>query len=79
MKNYGLQKWFAIFFLVLLLNTAYVAAFSFATVFYMTNVLVHLVLGLVLSVAAVKSRPPPVRALFWPRLRSPPRLRAVPR
>ena len=42
MKKNNLQKWIAIFFLVLLVNTAYVAAFSSATVFYMTNVLFHL-------------------------------------
>jgi tetratricopeptide (TPR) repeat protein len=51
MKKYGLQKWIAILFLVLLANTAYVAAFKFATVFYMTNVLLHLALGVVLAVA----------------------------
>ena len=51
MKKNSFQKWIAIFFLVLLVNTAYVAAFSSATVFYMTNVLFHLVLGAVLSLA----------------------------
>jgi tetratricopeptide (TPR) repeat protein len=53
MKKYSLQKWIAIFFLVLLVNTAYVAAFSSATVFYMSNVLFHLVLGVVLSLAVI--------------------------
>src|ERR1019366_8499109 len=53
MKNYSLQKWIAIFFLVLLVNTAYIAAFPTATVFYMTNVLIHLGLGAVLAVAVV--------------------------
>ena len=53
MKKYSLQKWIAIFFLVLLVNTAYVAAFSSATVFYMTNVLFHLGLGVVLSMAVI--------------------------
>jgi tetratricopeptide (TPR) repeat protein len=53
MKKYGMQKWIAIFFLVLLVNTAYVAAFSSATVFYMTNVLFHLGLGVVLSLAVL--------------------------
>ena len=38
-----------ILFLVLLVNTAYVAAFASPTIFYMTNVLVHLGLGLVLT------------------------------
>src|SRR5580704_6111549 len=53
MKKNNLQKWIAIFFLVLLVNTAYVAAFSSATVFYMTNVLFHLGLGVVLSLAVL--------------------------
>ncbi len=53
MKTNSLQKWIAIFFLVLLVNTVYVAAFSSATVFYMTNVLFHLVLGVVLSLAVI--------------------------
>ncbi|MEX2261884.1 MAG: tetratricopeptide repeat protein [Bryobacteraceae bacterium] len=53
MKNSKLAKLVGIFFLVLLLNTAYVAAFSFPTIFYMTNVLFHLGLGLVLSVAVL--------------------------
>jgi tetratricopeptide (TPR) repeat protein len=51
MKNYSLQKWTAIFFLVLLVNTGYVAAFSTASVFYMANVLLHLALGLALAIA----------------------------
>jgi tetratricopeptide (TPR) repeat protein len=53
MKKNNFQKWIAIFFLVLLVNTAYIAAFSSATVFYMTNVLLHLVLGVVLALAVV--------------------------
>jgi tetratricopeptide (TPR) repeat protein len=53
MKKYTLQKWIAIFFLVLLVNTGYVAAFSSATVFYMTNVLFHFGLGVVLSLAVI--------------------------
>src|SRR5271165_4085438 len=53
MKENTLQKWIAIFFLMLLVNTAYVAAFSSATVFYMTNVLFHLALGVVLSLAVL--------------------------
>src|SRR5277367_3669780 len=48
-----LFKWTAAAFLVLLLNTAYIAAFASPTVFYMGNVLIHLVLGVVLSVAVV--------------------------
>ena len=46
-----LDRWVAILFLVLLVNTGYVAAFSSPTVFYMTNVLGHVVLGTVLAIA----------------------------
>ncbi|MBI3895878.1 MAG: tetratricopeptide repeat protein [Acidobacteria bacterium] len=49
MKN--LAKWTGIFFIILLINTAYVSAFSSATIFYMVNVLFHLGLGLALAVA----------------------------
>ncbi|HWB96192.1 MAG TPA: multiheme c-type cytochrome, partial [Bryobacteraceae bacterium] len=38
-------------FLILLLNTAYIAAFASPTIFYMANVALHLVLGLALTVA----------------------------
>src|SRR5579871_2368429 len=38
-------------FLILLVNTAYIAAFASPTIFYMGNVVLHLALGLVLSVA----------------------------
>jgi hypothetical protein len=47
-----LAKWTAIFFVVLLVNTAYVASLPSATIFYMTNVLAHLGLGLALAIAA---------------------------
>ena len=47
-KRNGLAKWTAVLFVVLLVNTAYITAFASPTVFYMTNVLAHLVLGLVL-------------------------------
>ena len=40
-----------VLFVVLLVNTAYIAAFASPTIFYMGNVLAHLVLGLVLAVA----------------------------
>jgi tetratricopeptide (TPR) repeat protein len=53
MKRNNFQRWIAILFLVLLVNTAYVAAFSSATVFYMANVLFHLVLGVVLAMAVL--------------------------
>jgi Flp pilus assembly protein TadD len=36
--------------IVLLVNTGYIAAFASPTIFYMTNVLAHLVLGIVLAV-----------------------------
>ncbi|MFL6261509.1 MAG: tetratricopeptide repeat protein [Thermoanaerobaculia bacterium] len=47
----SLAKWTAALFVVLLVNTAYITAFASPTVFYMTNVLVHLVLGLALAAA----------------------------
>jgi tetratricopeptide (TPR) repeat protein len=47
------MKWFWAIFLVLLVNTAYISAVHPATVFYMGNVLLHLVLGLALSVLAI--------------------------
>jgi hypothetical protein len=48
-----LPKWIAIAFLALLLNTAYISAFASPTIFYMANVLIHLVLGVALAVAVV--------------------------
>src|ERR1700733_12549139 len=53
MKSRGLEDWITLLFLVLLLNTGYVAAFSSATIFYMTNVLGHVVLGAVLTIAVL--------------------------
>ena len=50
MKEQKLRRWLGLFFLVLLVNTAYIWAFAFPTVFYMTNVLLHLGLGVVLAV-----------------------------
>ena len=44
-------RWSAILFIVLLINTAYVAALPSPTIFYMTNVLLHLMLGVVLTIA----------------------------
>jgi tetratricopeptide (TPR) repeat protein len=46
-----LARWSAAGVVLLLVNTAYVAAFSSATIFYMMNVLAHLVLGTLLLVA----------------------------
>ncbi len=51
MMNSKLTKWIGFFFVVLLVNTAYIWAFASPTIFYMTNVLFHLGLGLVLTVA----------------------------
>ena len=41
------------FFIVLLVNTAYVAAFATPSIFYMTNVLIHLGLGLALAIGLI--------------------------
>ena len=49
--NRRVGYWIAVLLLVLLLNTSYVAAFASPTVFYMTNVLGHVVLGGVLAIA----------------------------
>src|ERR1700733_9003408 len=53
MQKRGPAYWLAVLFLVLLVNTGYVAAFSSPTVFYMTNVLGHVVLGAVLAIALI--------------------------
>ncbi len=44
-----LEKWVGAGLLVLLVNAGYLAAFASATVFYMANVLLHVVLGVVLA------------------------------
>src|SRR5579859_7687969 len=51
MSTRYLRQWTAVLFLILLINTAYIAAFNSPTIFYMGNVLMHLVLGVVLTVA----------------------------
>jgi len=51
MSSHKLLRWTAVLFIVLLINTAYVAAFASPTIFYMGNVLLHFVLGVVLAVA----------------------------
>jgi tetratricopeptide (TPR) repeat protein len=48
-RRSSLAKWTAILFVVLLVNTAYLAAFADPTIFYMSNVLLHFVLGLGLA------------------------------
>ena len=52
MKN-RIQNWTAIGFLVLIVNAGYLGAFASATIFYMTNVLFHVVLGIALTGALV--------------------------
>ena len=42
MSTRKLRQWTAVLFLVLLINTAYIAAFNSPTIFYMGNVLLHL-------------------------------------
>jgi tetratricopeptide (TPR) repeat protein len=46
-----LVKYTGLLLLILLINTAYIAAFASPTIFYMGNVVLHLVLGTVLAVA----------------------------
>lgn len=59
-------KWMAVSFLVLLVNTAYLAAFASPTIFYMGNVLLHLGLGLALAIGLVwwLARSPEARRAF---------------
>src|SRR5262245_48315844 len=63
-----LAKWTAILFVVLLVNTAYISAFASPTIFYMGNVLFHLVLGLAVTVAffALLARRPDLRGGLLP-------------
>jgi len=59
-------RWSAVLFIVLLINTAYVAALPTPTIFYMTNVLLHLMLGVVLTIAVfVVMKRFPVAAGFF--------------
>jgi len=51
MRREKLIYWSAVLFVVLLINTAYIAALPSPTIFYMGNVLLHLVIGVVLTVA----------------------------
>ncbi len=53
MNNSKLFKWVAFWFIVLLVNTAYIAAFASPTIPYMTNVVFHLGLGVALTIALV--------------------------
>ncbi len=58
-----LGKWVGFFFIVLLVNTAYISAFASPTIFYMTNVLFHLGLGtaLVIGLLILLKRRPELR------------------
>src|ERR1700688_1229494 len=51
-----MRKWLAVSFLLLLLNSAYVAAFAQPTIFYMGNVLLHVVLGIVVLALALRAK-----------------------
>ena len=51
MTKATLTLWAAALFILLLLNTAYIAAFVSPTIFYMASVLLHLVLGVLLLAA----------------------------
>lgn len=48
-----IRRWAAGLFLVLLVNTAYIASVASPTIFYMMNVLLHVVLGVAAAVAFV--------------------------
>src|SRR5688572_29590701 len=60
------MSWLAAGFLVLVVNSAYLAARADPSLFYFTNVLLHIALGLVLTVAAVVRWAR--RWRLWPRL-----------
>src|SRR5258706_503240 len=55
-------------FVVLLLNTAYVWAFASPTIFYITNVLLHLFLGVAVSIggAVLLAREKSLRRVLGP-------------
>ncbi len=42
------QRWAGILVVLLILNTAYLAAFALPTIFYMSNVLLHVILGILM-------------------------------
>ena len=46
-------KWFTPAFAILIVNSAYIAAFPQPTIFYVANVVLHLLLGVVLMIAAL--------------------------
>ena len=55
-----MRKWLGIGFLLLLLNAAYIGAFADPTIFYMGNVLLHVVLGVIV-----------IGLAFWAQVRKP--------
>ena len=59
MRHSKLAVFAGVVLIALLVNTAYVSSFADPTIFYMTNALLHLVLGVVLTVA--------VALLLWRR------------
>ena len=59
-----MRKWLAVCFLLLLLNTAYIAAFAQPTIFYMGNVLMHVVLGIAAFLLLWWARPAISRLTF---------------
>ncbi|MCX6609147.1 MAG: hypothetical protein NTV52_36900, partial [Acidobacteria bacterium] len=58
-----MKKLSAILFVALLANTAYIAAFASPTIFYMANVLLHLVLGSALFLIVLRYLPRPLQLL----------------
>jgi tetratricopeptide (TPR) repeat protein len=60
------MSWFALGFLVLVVNSAYLAARADASVFYFGNIILHMVLGLALAAAAAVRWGRQWR--LWPRL-----------
>ena len=58
-----MRKVSAILFVVLLANTAYIAAFASPTIFYMANVLLHLVLGSAVFFIVLRYLPRPMQLL----------------
>ncbi len=64
------RKLFALLFLALLLNTAYISAFATPSVFYMGNVLLHVLVGIGLFVAFARlmAKDPDLRSRATPAL-----------
>jgi len=52
-------------FVLLLVNTAYIGAFAEPTIFYMGNVLLHVALGALVYVLAIRSLPKPVAVVAF--------------